>query len=547
VTAASSPLISLCVPKSLGWARPPTKATTPPTPRYNSKTGSLSAAIDGATPTDKDQLRDVEVLTATVSAPTHLPAVDDIVDQAGDALPWLIGEWWKQGIEDPSEVEIVAAWWLFLLLVVRRKLQDSKQSDDPNYPLYVRAHFLLLSIPFRSQEAVIKGPQLSTYASPLAFEARRARETWAKQVDRLNDHSIAEVLTPVEIDAEIDRLLWADAANRNVLQIDARQIGIGSKTREANQPEPEQQYALESQYAFLKWSTRRLLLPRFRVGDSRRLVSAMLCRPIVPGVGRTSSSMGGSRHHGTRQETPLSLDKRLLMNRREWARHAPLIALALMAALAAWMVAGIFGLQESPLHIFGPDHQHGVRCTVIALAAAPYGFLLVASSFGGAEVSYPLLLRMPAVSVLGASVLLTLGTSWYASTHWWAIVAATGFALGYLMLEGRNHRVSRLPIRATGILLTALGHGICIGVLWLTFGIRIFLAPVECAAIDRAHPLCADKRIDWVQPEVILTDPALALSALLLTAAVGTMLGLIIQVLWDDRPVTYPLIHLGGN
>lgn len=136
-------------------------------------------------------------------------------------------------------------------------------------------------------------------------------------------------------------------------------------------------------------------------------------------------------------------------------------------------------------------------------------------------------LRLPAGAALGMVALISLDKGWAARDGWWwagtagALVSA---AFGYLILEARGHGVPGIaPLfrRVVLVLLFGCAH------------------PVSVAAVGLAA----------VVPAVV---PALAAGLhgaapgelLVLAGAVGLAAGVLLQVLWDDRPVTFPLAHL---
>ena len=157
-------------------------------------------------------------------------------------------------------------------------------------------------------------------------------------------------------------------------------------------------------------------------------------------------------------------------------------------------------------------------------AVSAYALALVGVVFCGIEMSYPLCLRLPAAAALGAAVLASLGTRWIGIETWHPTLAFVLIAFGYLMVEAVSHGSLRLAAatRALAVLTVGWMHAVA----------------VVAIAMWAMGPLLftGDTTIDFSGDTLRETLP--------LAASIVLALGVFLQVLWEDRPVTYPLAHL---
>jgi hypothetical protein len=153
-------------------------------------------------------------------------------------------------------------------------------------------------------------------------------------------------------------------------------------------------------------------------------------------------------------------------------------------------------------------------------AGAGFACLVVAAFWVGDL----LLLRLPASTLVGLGALVTFDTRWLSELDVargrLCAVGVAVFACAYLSLEARQHGVRRRLAAARG-----LGIG-AIGLLYATATTPLLFATV----------------VPIVQPDFaasLVTGSDLAAAS---TLAFG--FGVLVQVLWDDRPITAPLGHL---
>ncbi len=198
----------------------------------------------------------------------------------------------------------------------------------------------------------------------------------------------------------------------------------------------------------------------------------------------------------------------------------PLGVLLLMATvLLAPVVAVVFD-----------THPLGVLRGVAAVTGAAYlaMFLLAARR---REMTNLWCLRLPAGAALGMAALISLDDAWAHTNTWiWPVIASAALltvATGYLAFEAQGHGIPGGRILAGRVLaVVALGFAHAVGVASL-----VLAAVVPAVKPDLAQTLAGPGA---TPPAVLLT----------LAASVGLAAGVLLQMLWDDRPVTYPLTHL---
>ncbi len=138
-------------------------------------------------------------------------------------------------------------------------------------------------------------------------------------------------------------------------------------------------------------------------------------------------------------------------------------------------------------------------------------------------------MRLPAGATIGMIALVALPEDWAQmdwSTRAWAVPALILAAHGYLVLEAVGHGASRGQALTRAFRVVVLGFAHAVGVVALAF------ATVVPSLVPKlGGPLAS------------MSGPAMA-AAVLFAACVGLAAGVYAQVLWDDRPVTYPLTHL---
>ena len=139
-------------------------------------------------------------------------------------------------------------------------------------------------------------------------------------------------------------------------------------------------------------------------------------------------------------------------------------------------------------------------------------------------------LRLPAGAAIGMVALISLDDGWATRDGWawlWASVALLGVSVGYLCLEALGHGVPRgraLAGRVAAVAALGFAHAVAVAALTLAL-------VVPAIKPGLAHTLSG--------PDALAVGQLLTLASSVALAA-----GVLLQVLWDDRPVTYPLSHL---
>lgn len=169
-----------------------------------------------------------------------------------------------------------------------------------------------------------------------------------------------------------------------------------------------------------------------------------------------------------------------------------------------------------------------------ATVAAALSYLLigVGSLVFGSLWTTPWQLRLPAACALGLAVLVTLPPDWWQTPRvgFAASVVLAGAALGYLVVEARNHGVGLGAALGRSLAVAAAGavHGLLVSLVGL-----VAVAP---AFIDKGDLLAAL----WRAPE----GYGQAGMILLLSTCWCLAVGVFSQILWEHRPVTARLAHL---
>jgi hypothetical protein len=167
------------------------------------------------------------------------------------------------------------------------------------------------------------------------------------------------------------------------------------------------------------------------------------------------------------------------------------------------------------------------------LSLLAYGLMAGGSVGFGSRWAAPWLLRFPAASAVGLLALISFfPDSWLSAPPpgWWAISALLALSAGYLVVETRNHGASLRQAVTRSLVVFVIGwmHATMVSLVGF-----VFVAP---AYIDKGAEL----------REVLLSAPGWDHGSKLiaLSAAWCLAVGVLSQVLWDDRPVTASLAHL---
>lgn len=209
---------------------------------------------------------------------------------------------------------------------------------------------------------------------------------------------------------------------------------------------------------------------------------------------------------------------RVVRSRLKWVAATGLFTMAAAALLAAFW-PGV----EVPSWLL-LSGLVALVATVIAIVVGLY------READGERFTYPFLLRFGAGTILGSAAIVAMRGEWITKLdraggeRWWAqwFVVVGFFAVGfiYLLVEARLHGTPRISAfrRALGVWLIGLGWAMMVSAI-----VILVIAPIFTE--DFPDPLYGSARV-W---------------AFMLTALASLNLGILLQVLWEDRPVTYPL------
>ncbi|MDA2805406.1 hypothetical protein [Nocardiopsis suaedae] len=181
--------------------------------------------------------------------------------------------------------------------------------------------------------------------------------------------------------------------------------------------------------------------------------------------------------------------------------------------------------------------DHGFALAA-ALAAATYLGIGGGTLLWGRIWAAQWLLRLPAASALGLTVLIALPDWWQRSRLELlppsdAVQAAAlllAIAYGYLVVEARTHGLARgaALVRALGVAAVGWVHAGLVSLMGL-----VVLAPAFGEQGDGPRPPTLGGQA--------AADP---LAALVLASAWCLTVGVLSQILWEDRSITAPLAHL---
>jgi hypothetical protein len=179
---------------------------------------------------------------------------------------------------------------------------------------------------------------------------------------------------------------------------------------------------------------------------------------------------------------------------------------------------------------------------VAAVAAlACYVIIGVGAAFEPA-LGWLWLLRQPAGSAVGMFALTAMPADWWSRPDKDLLLLAVGvlaaIGVGYLLVEASNHgvRSRRALLRRTGgVTLTGFLHAFLISVIGLRFLVPAFAAPAEGTGTRMS---CW-----WISSGC--GDTALSPWLLVLAATAWSFVaGVLLQIIWDDQPITAPLAHV---
>lgn len=166
--------------------------------------------------------------------------------------------------------------------------------------------------------------------------------------------------------------------------------------------------------------------------------------------------------------------------------------------------------------------------TLAATAVAILGGLYGESD--GERFTYPFLLRFGAGTIIGSAAIVAMSGEWITKLDqaggesrwvlWFVVGGLIAVGVSYLFVEARLHGTPRNSAirRALGVWL--------IGLCWAMMVSAIVILVIAPIFAEDFPDLLSSRARVW---------------AFMLTALASLNLGILLQVLWEDRPVTYPL------
>lgn len=184
-------------------------------------------------------------------------------------------------------------------------------------------------------------------------------------------------------------------------------------------------------------------------------------------------------------------------------------------------VAALLSIAGVAAAVSAPWVAAGLAAVLLALLAA-------ATIAIGPELTYLSLVRLPASAAVGSAILVVLNDPWW-DTPPWSVLATVVLALtslGYLVFEARNHGVDRRSALRRGVAVWTVGAGYAMAVSAVAVGV------------------VASNFIDPTKLEAALATWSQRLAAVVMTAAFALSGGVLLQLLWDEHPVTAPLARI---
>jgi hypothetical protein len=180
---------------------------------------------------------------------------------------------------------------------------------------------------------------------------------------------------------------------------------------------------------------------------------------------------------------------------------------------------------------------HGHFRQAAWLALGTYLLIGLGALFAGRMFAAPWLLRLPAAATAGLLLLITLPPAWWATPNggWGPPAALVAAALGYLIIEVRNHGAARgaTIVRALGVGAAGALHSFLVCLAGL-----VLIAPAYVDTKTKEH-----QPIVRISSRFTAADLAGSWYLLSLAASFCLAVGVFSQILWQDRPITAPLAH----
>jgi hypothetical protein len=180
---------------------------------------------------------------------------------------------------------------------------------------------------------------------------------------------------------------------------------------------------------------------------------------------------------------------------------------------------------------------HGRFPQSARFALGTYLLIGLGALVAGRMFTAPWLLRLPAAATVGLLLLITLPSTWWATPDggWVPPTALAAAALGYLIIEVRNHAVApgHAIARALAVGIAGTLHSLLVCLAGL-----VLIAPAYIDAKAEEH-----KPLLRIGSRFTGADLVGSWQLLSLATAFCLAVGVFSQILWEDRPITAPLAH----
>lgn len=372
-----------------------------------------------------------------------------------------------------------------------------------NAPLLTRLRFLVLTMPFRlpiasdSVDSAFDGGRDET-----VWRARRARSAWFSLLSQYEDHPVlVSRLGPGDLEADARLMIFESPApscsGSRPRCAPGPLLTLTSSRLDLRRPYPERWKGddphLTADRRFVRHASRTLFLHRFMLREAW-MVSALVRTPDAA-----------------------------------WRAFAVAPAL-LLGAVAVLPVAFVV--------------RPSLFCLPLLFwsAVAAYGLIGIGVLTRGSAISDAHCLRFAAGAGIGMVALISISAAmwWEKDQGWWLAGAMAVAAFGYLLVEieahgapARSRPDSRSP--AADALATAWSPIVQRAALTLVVGWAHAVA-VAALMLHLAAPVFFEKSY--------VASGAPGVRGLVVAAGTGLALGVFLQMLWEDRPVTYPLAHM---
>ncbi len=370
-------------------------------------------------------------------------------------------------------------------------------------PLAARTRFLALSEPFRHQDAPEwkewwQGESLqhlfghSNTWVPLVRRVREARDVWRGYLDRYQALPLFDHAPPFAIEKEIRWLAFQDSKSERFL------FGGGPLALSGPVVSPPEE--------------KRWVAPPTSTAADRAVLGEVVERHLLPRfavVAAWSAVCGLYRRAGHRCALVMYW---VLLTAGVAAASFLGAALVFEWASFTWALIGI-----------------GLFYLVIGVGVLAFGRLW----------AMPLLLRLPAAGAVGMILLVAFHPDWWQNVGLAKGLLAVlgGAALGYLVIEARNHNTGSVT-GGLGAPLVLLGRALAVAT--TGFVHSLFVAAMGMVTITTVFGESGTLLRQVWEGDSGAGDPLAILSAATFWCLAA---GVFSQILWDDQPITAPLSH----